>query len=71
MLVFGQSPPPETGHCNNQLDGNMARRTKEQSEQTRNTLIDTSFRLFCEKGYSKTTLGEIAAASGVTRGALY
>lgn len=63
--------PPETGHCNNQLDGNMARRTKEQSEQTRNTLIDTSFRLFCEKGYSKTTLEEIAAASGVTRGALY
>ena len=49
----------------------MARRTKEQSEQTRNTLIDTSFRLFCEKGYSKTTLEEIAAASGVTRGALY
>lgn len=49
----------------------MARRTKEQSEQTRKTLIDTSFRLFCERGYSKTTLEEIAAASGVTRGALY
>lgn len=49
----------------------MARRTKEEALETRNSLIAAALELFCEKGVARTTLTDIARAAGVTRGALY
>lgn len=49
----------------------MARRTKEEAQETRNRILDTAEAVFHEKGVSRTTLGDIAAAAGVTRGAIY
>ena len=48
------------------------RRTQaERSEATRGALLTAARRLFTEKGYAATGRDEIAAAAGVTRGALY
>ncbi len=49
----------------------MARRTKEEAQATRTLLLDTAEFVFREKGVSQTTLGDIASAAGVTRGAIY
>lgn len=49
----------------------MARRSKEEMEQTRLALLEAALNLFAEKGYSKTTLGDIAQRAGFTRGAVY
>jgi|AGTN01.1.fsa_nt_gi Transcriptional regulator len=49
----------------------MARRTKADSELTRQQLLDAAEILFSRKGVSNTSLNEIAAAAGVTRGAIY
>ena len=49
----------------------MARRTKEEAEETRRNLLETALRLFGENGLHKTTLAQIASAAGVTRGAIY
>ena len=49
----------------------MARKTKEEAQETRNGIIDAAERLFHEKGVSRTSLGDIAEAAGVTRGAIY
>lgn len=49
----------------------MARRTKEEAEQTRNEIIYNSLDLFYEKGYSKTTFDEIAKRINRTKGAVY
>lgn len=49
----------------------MARRTKEEAEQTRNAILDAAEQLFFERGVARTTLEEIARAAGVTRGAVY
>lgn len=49
----------------------MARKTKAESELTRQQLLDAAEHLFAEKGVSNTSLNEIAAAAGVTRGAIY
>lgn len=49
----------------------MARKTREEAEQTRYLLLDTAEQLFSEKGVSKTTLADIASAAGLTRGAVY
>lgn len=51
--------------------GTMARKTKEQAEATREQLLDTAERLFCEKGVASTSLDDIARAAGMTRGAIY
>jgi TetR/AcrR family transcriptional regulator, acrAB operon repressor len=49
----------------------MARRTKEDAAVTREQLLDAAEREFCERGVARTSLAEIAAAAGVTRGAVY
>ena len=49
----------------------MARRTKEEAEQTRQQLLDTALALFSEKGLANVTLAKVASAAGVTRGAIY
>ena len=49
----------------------MARRTREEAEETRQLLLKTALRLFSEEGLQKTTLAQVAEAAGVTRGAIY
>lgn len=49
----------------------MGRRTKEEAERTRETLLDAAEVLFLEQGVAATTLEEIARHAGVTRGAFY
>lgn len=49
----------------------MARKTKTESEETRQKLLDAAEILFCERGVSNTSLADIAAAAGLTRGAIY
>jgi TetR/AcrR family acrAB operon transcriptional repressor len=47
------------------------RRTKEQTAETRRTILKSAERLFLEQGYENVSLDEIAAASGLTRGAVH
>ncbi|MFT3813272.1 MAG: TetR family transcriptional regulator [Acidovorax sp.] len=49
----------------------MVRRTKEDAEATRDSLLDAAERVFHEKGVSRATLADIAQAAGATRGAIY
>jgi TetR/AcrR family acrAB operon transcriptional repressor len=49
----------------------VARRTKEDALKTRKDILDTAERVFSERGVSRTSLADIAAAAGVTRGAIY
>ncbi|WP_321350579.1 TetR family transcriptional regulator [Halopseudomonas oceani] len=49
----------------------MARRTKEEAFETRESILDAAEKCFHEKGVSRTSLSEIAQAAGVTRGAIY
>ncbi|NKQ12062.1 MULTISPECIES: TetR family transcriptional regulator [unclassified Pseudomonas] len=47
------------------------RRTKEDAEKTRITLLASAERLFLDKGVAHTSLDQIARDAGVTRGAVY
>lgn len=47
------------------------RRTKEESEKTREDLLNAAVRIFSEKSVARSTLDEIAKAANVTRGAVY
>ena len=49
----------------------MARRTKEEAEQTRKDILQASLNMFCEKGYTRTTLDDIAKSIHLTKGAIY
>lgn len=49
----------------------MARRTKDEAQETRSRILDAAERVFCERGVSRTSLEDIANAAGVTRGAIY
>ena len=49
----------------------MVRRTKEEAQETRNSILDAAEQVFFEKGVSRTSLADIAQAAGVTRGAIY
>lgn len=49
----------------------MARKTKEEAQQTRSQLLEAAERLFSERGVANTTLNDIATAAGLTRGAIY
>ena len=43
----------------------------ERKAQTRGELMDAAFRLFCERGFHATSLDQVAAAAGYTKGAVY
>ena len=49
----------------------MVRRTKSEAEVTRQKLLDAAAEVFREHGVAHSTLAEVAAAAGVTRGAVY
>ncbi|MGY3886210.1 TetR family transcriptional regulator [Aeromonas aquatica] len=49
----------------------MARRTKEEAQQTRCHIMSTALTLFCQQGLAKTSLTDIANAAELTRGAIY
>lgn len=49
----------------------MARRTKKEAEATRDLILDAAERTFFANGVSHTSLADIAAAAGLTRGAIY
>ena len=49
----------------------MARRTKEEAQETRNHLLDAAEHLFLAQGVSRTSLQDIARRAGATRGAVY
>ncbi len=42
-----------------------------QSEQTRQQIIDTAARLFASRGFDGTSMSDLAAAAGLTKGAFY
>lgn len=49
----------------------MARKTKQQAQETRQQILDAAVKTFSERGVSATSLTTIATAAGVTRGAIY
>ena len=49
----------------------MARRTREEAEQTRQALLSTALKLFSQQGIAATTLKQVAQEAGVTHGAVY
>lgn len=49
----------------------MVRRTKDEALATRQALLDAAERVFRESGVTRATLGDVASAAGVTRGAVY
>lgn len=49
----------------------MARKTKEETQTTRQALLDAAEHCFLEKGVFRTTLEHIASRAGHTRGAVY
>src|SRR5262245_7741952 len=49
----------------------MARRTKAEALATRNRILDAAERIFSRRGATRPSLDDIAAAAGVTRGAIY
>ena len=49
----------------------MARRTKQEAQETRNHLLDAAEHLFQAQGVSRTSLEDIARRAGATRGAVY
>ncbi len=49
----------------------MARRTKEEAQETRSRILDAAEEVFHEKGVANASLEDIAAVAEVTRGAIY
>lgn len=49
----------------------MARKTNEQAQETRERILTGALNVFSEKGFSRSTLGDIAKHIGMTRGAVY
>lgn len=49
----------------------LPRSNRDRTEKTRSALMQAARALFIEKGYADTSTPEIAAAAGITRGALY
>ena len=49
----------------------MARKTKEDAEQTRLAILDSALQTFYEKGFARATFDEIAKKINLTKGAVY
>jgi len=49
----------------------MARKTKAQAQETRHQIIDAAERVFHAQGVARTSLQQVAAEAGLTRGAIY
>jgi len=49
----------------------VARKTKEEAQETRNRILDAAEAVFHEHGVAHASLDRIAQAAGVTRGAIY
>lgn len=49
----------------------MVRKTKAEAMATRHQLLDAAERVFLAQGVARTTLQDVAAAAGLTRGAIY
>lgn len=49
----------------------MARKTKEEAQETRNAILEAAVRVFAIKGVARASLDDIAREAGVTRGAIY
>lgn len=49
----------------------MVRRTKAEMEETRLRLLETARKVFSERGYADTSMDDLTAQAGLTRGALY
>jgi AcrR family transcriptional regulator len=49
----------------------MVRRTRADMEETRATLLATARQVFSEHGYADTSMDDLTAQAGLTRGALY
>jgi AcrR family transcriptional regulator len=49
----------------------MARKTVEESEQTRLKLMEAGTRMFAQHGFAYSTLDDIARCAGLSRGAVY
>lgn len=49
----------------------MARKTKQESLETRQQIMIAAGKIFSESGVSRTSLNDIAQAAGVSRGAIY
>ncbi|NVB40993.1 TetR family transcriptional regulator [Pseudenhygromyxa sp. WMMC2535] len=49
----------------------MARRTPEETQQTREKLLDAALEVFWEEGVARPSLTKVAERAGMTRGAIY
>lgn len=49
----------------------MARKTKEDAQKTRDTILDAAERVFFKQGIAQTTMADIANDAKVSRGAVY
>ncbi|APA68182.1 TetR/AcrR family transcriptional regulator [Janthinobacterium sp. 1_2014MBL_MicDiv] len=49
----------------------MVRRTRAEMEETRASLLATARKVFGERGYADTSMDDLTAQAGLTRGALY
>ena len=49
----------------------MARKTKEEAQKTRDQILDAAEHVFYRKGYTLTTMADIAEAAQLSRGAVY
>lgn len=49
----------------------MARRTRAEMIETRELLLATARKVFSEQGYAETSMDDLTAQAGLTRGALY
>jgi AcrR family transcriptional regulator len=49
----------------------VARRTKEEAQETRGRILESALDIFCEKNFSNVSMTEIAESIGLTKGAVY
>lgn len=70
MYVSRPTPQPRPARAA-APEAQMVRKTKEEALVTRGSILDAAEQLFQAQGVSGTSLHDIAAAAGVTRGAVY